>query len=269
MSLVHRIGSHSLRWGLLSLFLVACTARANFLYRADTRPPSDVFQNGFTPWGDNTSLFLHVVGLTCQPGDQTTGFVATTRSEPFAIGWGRNHQSNGTHFYVYRIRAGPQFFNAARSLFHAADRSGDSTYEYTGWTYLAENEWVSHRPIAAGDIIDAVEYISRGRDTPPERGLEFANPRTQDTPGTLSRAPYEWNYQGDTMDGAGPSSLVCASTCFSSQHHALKKRDARDPDDPERWHETSRNIEACRAWVRATTALLLRIVDESQRNEPR
>lgn len=216
--------------GFLFLILVSAASHASFFYRADTRPPDEIFRHGFTPSGSNPSLFQHVVGFTCRPGEQTSGFIATSSSEQFATGWGRDTFADGVHFYVYRIRASLHFYNAGQSLFQASHRTGDQVYEYAGWTYLAESEWVTPRAIPATDVIEATEYISRGRDSLPERVRAFENPDAVDAPGRINHSPYEWDYSRDDPGGSGPANHVCGNACFNMHLHP-SKRDTHDPDD--------------------------------------
>jgi Pretoxin HINT domain/Scabin-like len=61
------------------------------LFRSDTRDPSEVFQTGFDPMGNNMDVLEHAAGWS-----RDSGYIATTRSEEVAIRRGGN---------VYEIRA--------------------------------------------------------------------------------------------------------------------------------------------------------------------
>ncbi|MEX1829796.1 enterotoxin A family protein [Luteibacter sp. CQ10] len=259
--------------GFLFLLLLSTASHASFLYRADTRPPEEIFRSGFAPSGSNPSLFQHVTGYTCQPGEQTTGFIATSSSEQFAIGWGRDTFTEGTHFYVYRIRSSLHFYNAGQSLFHASHQTGDTVYEYAGWTYLAESEWVTPRTIPAADVIEATEYVSRGRDALPERVQSFENPDAPDAPGQINHGPYEWDYSRDDPGGSGPAHHVCGNACFNMHLHPTK-RDVHDPDDDldeseKAMDEPRRKMTSvlrCRAKAALATYSILDIIDDNHRN---
>ncbi|MDF3982561.1 hypothetical protein P3W23_11230 [Luteibacter sp. PPL554] len=213
------------RLWLLLLLLLPLAAHAHFFYRMDTRPPHEVFRDGFTARGDNPSVFEHVVGFTCQPGNPTTAFVAVTADERFAIDWGRQNEAVGTHFYVYRLRASDHFHNAAQSLFHASRQTHDDIYDVTAWTYLAESEWVTRHPVPATNIIEATEYISRGRQQAPERLRHYEHLGASNLPGSINPAPFVWDYGRDLIEPAPATNPLCPTTCFGfSSWHSRGKR---------------------------------------------
>ena len=57
-----------------------------YVLRADTRKPKDVFLNGFPPLGTNQDLLQHLSGVSCA---KDTALVDTTSSEDFAFEWGK------------------------------------------------------------------------------------------------------------------------------------------------------------------------------------
>ncbi|UPG86402.1 hypothetical protein L2Y94_03310 [Luteibacter aegosomatis] len=201
---------------LTLLVFVSTASHATFFYRMDTRPPEEVFQHGFAPSGNDSSLFQHVVGQTCQPGSQTSGFVAVSANETFAVNWGRETQPVGTRFYVYRIRASEFFYNAAQSLFHASRQTDDSVYELAGWVFMTESEWVTPIGIPAEDIVGAAEYVSRGRNEPPGRVGVFIPAGARDTPGSINHAPFTWNYSLDATRAPPAFNPLCPSVCFGT-----------------------------------------------------
>lgn len=257
-----------IRWLVFLLScLVTAAAHASFLYRMDTRPPEDIFRNGFTPSGANPSLFQHVVGFTCQPGQQTTGLISTSSSETFAIGWGRDNQPSGTHFFVYRIRSSLRFHSAAQSLFHASRRANDDVYEYAGWRYIGESEWITRQPIPANDIIDATEYVSQGPDAPPRRVGAFENPDALDTPGPVNHGPYEWDYRRDDPNGSDPTPPICSQACFNAATPIVKREapDDSEPDDEPR--EKMQSILRCRSQMALRLSTILDIIHQKQKTE--
>lgn len=199
---------------LLLLLVVSAPSHASFFYRMDTRPPAEVFQHGFSPSGNHSSLFQHVVGQTCQPGLQTSGFIAVSANETFAVDWGRETQPEGTRFYVYRIRASEFFHNAAQSLFHASRQTGDLVYELAGWIFMAESEWVTSVGIPAEDIVGAAEYVSRGPDRPPGHVGVYIPAGAHESTGTINHAPFTWNYMLDQTQVPPTINPLCSSVCF-------------------------------------------------------
>ncbi|MEX1829794.1 enterotoxin A family protein [Luteibacter sp. CQ10] len=208
---------------LLLLIVISTPSQASFFYRMDTRPPEEVFQRGFSPSGSHPSLFQHVVGQTCQPGRQTSGFIAVSANETFAVDWGRETQPEGARFYVYRIRASEFFYNAAQSLFHASRQTDDLAYELAGWIFMAESEWVTPVGIPAEDIVGAAEYVSRGRDRPPGRMGVYIPAGARESPGTINHAPLTWNYTLDQTEAPPTYNPLCPSVCFGVNHSRHKR----------------------------------------------
>jgi hypothetical protein len=77
------------------------------LFRADSRGPEVIFNEGFKPWGDNLDLEAHVTGES-----QDSGYVATSRLEASAQRWAAE---NG-YDYVYKLRGSGVDVNDALGL---------------------------------------------------------------------------------------------------------------------------------------------------------
>ncbi|MDF4024739.1 enterotoxin A family protein [Luteibacter sp. PPL201] len=224
------------RFVLVLLFALASSAsHASFFYRMDTRPPEEIFQHGFAPSGRHPSVFQHVVGQTCQPGARTTGFVAVSANESFAIAWGRENQPEGSTFYVYRIRSSEHFYNAAQSLFYARRQTNEMAYEMAGWIFLAEAEWITPRPIPPVDVVEAAQYVSRGRHAAPGRVATYIPAGVNATPGPLNHSPFVWDYGIDTQDAPPAFNPLCPAVCFGTDTLARQRRGASTwydvPDD--------------------------------------
>lgn len=208
---------------LLFFVFASAASHATFFYRMDTRPPEDIFRNGFTPGGNHPSIFQHVIGHTCQPGLRATAFIAASANETFAVNWGRENQPEGTRFYVYRIRASEHFYNAVQSLFHASRQTNDAAYEVAGWMYMAESEWVTPVAIPPEDILGAAEYVSRGRDQAPGHTGVYIPSGARDTPGAVNDNPFTWDYDLDQSEPPSLFNPLCPSVCFGAGHHVSKR----------------------------------------------
>jgi len=207
----------------LFLLIVSTASHASYFYRMDTRPPDEIFHNGFTPGGTHPSIFQHVIGETCQTGVRTTGFVAVSSNETFAVNWGSENQPVGARFYVYRIRASEHFYNAVQSLLHARRQTNDMAYEIAAWRYMAESEWVTPVAIPADDIIEATEYVSQGRDRPPQRIAAYQPEHALDAPGTMNHDPFTWDYLLDRSEPAPAFNPLCPATCFGTSNPPAKR----------------------------------------------
>ena len=108
------------------------------VYRYDSRPPEDVFQNGFTAWGNNDNVLEHLTGRSCQVGSSNSAFVSTSSSRRYtevylehrmqeAVEAERAGRGTG-HFigYIYEVRADNNFYNASSSYFEYVDTYGDN-----------------------------------------------------------------------------------------------------------------------------------------------
>lgn len=99
------------------ILLLVCAAPAmaglSFLYRFDTRPPSQIFAMGFTPKGSDTNLVNHFTGSYDE-----SSFVSTTSSFEVALRFARIHMedSQARRGYIYRINADGSFYDVNASM---------------------------------------------------------------------------------------------------------------------------------------------------------
>ena len=140
------MGASTLQLVLCFLLLSAAVVQAvdppSIVYRSDYRSPDDIFENGFQALGDNDNLYDHVSGASCYKHARNTAFVATTSDKTFAINWTKNSfcfRETAEFFYVYKIRATENFYNAVASL-----RSiGKKKYTDLANNFEHEEEWLA------------------------------------------------------------------------------------------------------------------------------
>ncbi len=151
------------RLAMLAVFTVAwvvADARPpDFVYRGVDAPrPDQVFAHGFPSPGHNQDILSHVNGLSCENGE--TAFVSTTASEAFA--YERALYAMATNpsgeFYVYRIRADPNFYSTDLSLRGAHGHAWYQQLRNTADTYFHQEEWVAHRGIPASQVESVSVY---------------------------------------------------------------------------------------------------------------
>lgn len=90
------------------------------LYRVDTRPPDEVFRDGFSAWGSDLDLVRHTINTQ----DRSSGFVATTSDLAAANRIANDYlaqtdASGGRRYrtvWVYRIAPDADMHNVAQSL---------------------------------------------------------------------------------------------------------------------------------------------------------
>lgn len=97
MSLLALIGS---QMALAGPCLSVCKGGKTYVYRGDSRTPSEVFKNGFAPRGNNLNMQRHLSG-----GASDDGFVSTTRNPSVAIYYAaqRARDTNQAEGFLYEI----------------------------------------------------------------------------------------------------------------------------------------------------------------------
>lgn len=168
--------------------------RLPYVYRVDSRPPDEVFQNGFTPWGRNLNYIDHITGSSnlwrlthsLQPND---GFISTAGSISAALRFLtaqiRADNPFWQNVWIYEIRADFNFFPAqstgTRMLSDIRTRTitFQDPEEREEAIHILQNvvrrltyqrEYMSVGPITANRVVQAWRVLittvrGRGRDT--------------------------------------------------------------------------------------------------------
>lgn len=136
-----------LKISTLIFLLGGCTFSQPFnvkkVYRADTRPPSDVFANGFNAWGTNTNFNAHVLGVSGGRGSRNSAFIPTTINENVADRFATDlmNVSPDNVSYVYTIRATPNMYEASHTMFTLYGRLNQRVPDITRQTMAEEAEY--------------------------------------------------------------------------------------------------------------------------------
>lgn len=144
---------------VMSMAGLANATPPSFVYRGTaTLDPDSVFANGIPNTGTNDDLYDHVNGGSCSRGD--TAFVPTSASEAFA--YERALYALITNpaatFYVYRIRATANFYDADASLRAAHRATGDQRYLSTANHFQHQEEWLAYHGVQANQVESATVY---------------------------------------------------------------------------------------------------------------
>lgn len=104
-------------------FAAVCLASSPAkVWRADSRGPDIIFQQGFTSYGTNIDIIQHIVGESCSV--ENSAFISTTTNESMARDWAVRHLLDHwparTQYYIYEIRPTNSFYSAVMSLEHIA-----------------------------------------------------------------------------------------------------------------------------------------------------
>lgn len=134
---------------------------------------------------------------------------------------------SGTHFYLYTIRATPNFYNVAQSLRTAYEETGDIRLSAMVDNYGYQEEWAAEGVIASAQIREATEYISNGSDLAPTRVSSYPNPHYLATPS----APSTSSYPIPPLPDSESSSICSVCLSFSSEEHAsIRKKGDMEND---------------------------------------
>ncbi|WP_071999969.1 scabin-related ADP-ribosyltransferase [Raoultella planticola] len=149
-----------LKKAMLLLILLSGSASAvDFVYRVDSRPPSEIFRDGFRSHGNNRNLQQHLRGDSCAAGSRDSAFIATTTSLSETYNIARQYYSSSTFrgtLYRYRIRANNIFYSVQPSVNYLTERG----VTFTGFEQIMmreQNEVVAVEHIPTENIAEAVE----------------------------------------------------------------------------------------------------------------
>ncbi|MFC5720019.1 alpha/beta hydrolase [Streptomyces gamaensis] len=136
------------------------------LYRVDTRPPAEVFRDGFSSYGKDLDLEKHARGATTignASQARSSGFVSTTSNRAFAIRFSEQLLAGRPTVYLYEIVPNRSFYNLRSSL-QAKGGVDTSLVDHA----QAQGEWVATGRIPP-DHIKSATPLSRpatGRGAP-------------------------------------------------------------------------------------------------------
>lgn len=154
---------------LISLFSVF----SNFIYampvskvyRADSRPPSEVFSSGFHAWGTNINFNAHILGVSGRRGSRNSAFIPTTsivnRANAFAIDL--LNVSRDRRSYVYNIRPTANFYSASTTMYYIYDESKKRVPDDVRSVLVEEQEYSAYQHIPP-ELIESVTIHERLSD---------------------------------------------------------------------------------------------------------
>lgn len=131
------------------------------VFRVDTRPPDEIFRDGFRSWGDDDNVRDHSSGASCYNHRRESAFVAVTTDPEYAGQYARRlaEQMEGTA-YVYIITSRDNMYNFFETLRVAGYQTGLGMAE-------RQSEWIAVGSIAANIISGARAYVHGSQPTPP------------------------------------------------------------------------------------------------------
>jgi hypothetical protein len=150
---------------MLSLLAIApATAQPiTQVYRADSRPPDEIFQHGFTGRGGNLDVLDHALLASCTAVDlhEVSAFVAMTADESrgklFAAEQLEERTDRGPDvgFWVYTIRADATFFSVPRLVERVVEAGYAQRQGYT-----PDDARIAGQLLQTTELVDEAEVLS-------------------------------------------------------------------------------------------------------------
>ncbi|MBJ7263887.1 MAG: hypothetical protein JHC61_09225 [Burkholderiaceae bacterium] len=135
---------------------------SGILYRHDTRPPTEIFKDGFRAWGNNADIGDHVSGESCscsraERGARDSAYVATTANRAFAdeLASRASNLSGNTISWVYEIRSNNGMYSAEATL-----RANEPDANHLIRIAAYQSEWIGVGTIRREDIRGAHIYAN-------------------------------------------------------------------------------------------------------------
>ena len=108
-----------------------------FIYRIDSRPPGEIFEEGFQTWGSNTNFFEHILGRSLGddiPESSRSGIISASDSPDSSLrffGGMLTDPLESLEYYLYEIRADENVYSAQRtaSFYNQRISSGSIDFE--------------------------------------------------------------------------------------------------------------------------------------------
>ncbi len=161
------------------------------VFRADSRPPEDVFQNGFQAWGTNINFNAHILGISGRRGSRDSAFIPTTTNGQAAENFALDllNVSPDATAYVYYIRATDNFYSAMTTMYNLYDSAGLRVPDTTRATIAAEQEYSAYLHISPEQIVYVMAYSRE--DGVIVRTLH-ANPNFDDLDSQANEEPFTY-----------------------------------------------------------------------------
>ena len=113
------------------------------VYRADSRPPEEVFKKGFVAWGNNINFHSHVNGVS---GRKDSAFIPTTSSFKSSEKFAKDllNVSSENKSYIYKIRATNNFYSALETVYYYHDKIKERVSDVLRSVLTEEQEYSAY-----------------------------------------------------------------------------------------------------------------------------
>lgn len=187
---------------------------SGWFFRVDTRPPEEIFLNGFISLGGDDNVRDHSRGVSCFHSHRNSAFISVSTDPQYAASYARRMvASTGRSVYVYVIRSTTNFYRMSSTLRYNNYQTGIQNAE-------AQSEWVAYRSIPSDIIQGAREYVN---ETTP---AVIPNENYIDIRPQINELPYS-QYRRESVPGYLPLSTDSNSSvgaCFSAGLFCIKEK---------------------------------------------
>lgn len=139
------------------LFSINTNAAITTVYRADGRPPEEVFEKGFTAQGNNTDLVRHVLGLTVGRGGNSA-FISTSVNTETPMWFANQALTTREFYYVYNIRPTDNFYFTSNAIYTLYGYLNEHVPSEMRYSMSLEAEYSALSYIASSQIRSVTAY---------------------------------------------------------------------------------------------------------------
>ncbi|WP_219495430.1 scabin-related ADP-ribosyltransferase [Proteus terrae] len=132
------------------------------VYRADSRPPEEVFKKGFVAWGNNINFHAHVNGVSGRRGSKDSAFIPTTSSFKSSEKFAKDllNVSSENKSYIYKIRPTNNFYSALDTVYYYHDQIKERVSDILRTVLTEEQEYSAYINIT-NQLIELVTIYTK------------------------------------------------------------------------------------------------------------
>lgn len=143
---------------IASSFSINASAAISHVYRADMRPPEQVFRDGFASFGTNTNFVDHILGLSGVAGNRDSAFIPTSANRNSSMRFVSDGVNVHGTYYLYDIRPTDNFYYATTTIYAIFDRAGYRISEELRSVLSQELEYSAYGSISGSQIRGVTAY---------------------------------------------------------------------------------------------------------------
>ncbi|WP_072038629.1 hypothetical protein [Plesiomonas shigelloides] len=217
-----------MKLNMLLIFLFFASVHvvaADFVYRIDDRPPSEIFGRGFTSKGSNMIFTQHISGESCHRLGNSA-FIATTSSlesaRAIAASIFNANRDDSRTLYLYTIRADSDFYNIEPTVDYLETR-GEVFTSQQFVMMATQREVVALRRISDRNVQSVTPIIYSGSDHQMTDGVSQSNAAYVDRDTVVNQGVIPGV---QTSSGVPVNRIAAFGLLFSSCFYSYKNKNA-------------------------------------------